>query len=215
MSGGIPFKIIKEKEKTFEDHRNYFNYVDDLNTWRLFKNGDEAAFIYIYKTYFEKLFQLGYQITNDKDLIKDCIQDLFIELREKRKRLSDTDSIRLYLFKAFRRKVIRHQQRQMKLYNKNISLEAAFPICLSIEEKIINRQMNEHQLARLNKAIQSLTAQQREIIYHFYYENLSYKEIADLMGFIHIKSARNLLYKVLDKLRGVLISLLCLILLIF
>ncbi|MDN3670426.1 hypothetical protein QWY93_13980 [Echinicola jeungdonensis] len=37
-----------------------------------------------------------------------------------------------------------------------------------------------------------------------YFEGLSYKEIADMMGFGHVRSARNLLYKAVNGLSSIL-----------
>ena len=54
---------------------------------------------------------------------------------------------------------------------------------------------------RLQKAIESLSERHREIIFLFFYEDLTYEEIREIQDFENIKSARNLLYKALKSLR--------------
>ncbi|NJM26145.1 MAG: hypothetical protein HC859_12305 [Bacteroidia bacterium] len=59
--------------------------------WDRFRNGDESMFQYIYSIYFDKLYNYGFQFTRNKELIEDCIQELFIELSDRRSFLSPVD----------------------------------------------------------------------------------------------------------------------------
>jgi len=173
---------------------------DEAAIWEAFKSGNESAFIYIYETYFDSLFVYGCQFTRNEDIVKDAIQDLFIELRKNRNRLGKTDSIKFYLYKSLKRAVIKACG---QWYNRceEINSEKAFGFCFSHEQILIERQLDEEKTKKLNKAIQSLSPRKREIIYYFYYEGLSYQQIQELMEMSHIRSARNLLYRAVDFLR--------------
>ena len=61
--------------------------------WQQFKNGDEKAFIWIYKTYFPILYNYARQFGLDPGFIKDQIQELYIYIRNNRKQLADVKSI--------------------------------------------------------------------------------------------------------------------------
>lgn len=77
-------------------------YKDEAAIWEAFKMGNESAFIFIYETYFDPLFIYGNQFTNNEDLVKDAIQDLFVEVRKNRRKLGRTDKwIAKCLNKAF------------------------------------------------------------------------------------------------------------------
>ena len=180
----------------------------DLMIWRRFKAGDESAFITIYERYVNVLFQLGIQFTPDDDLVKDCLQDFFIALRQKRQNLSDTDDIRLYLFKAFRRRLCAYLKKKTKFIDKREDIEHAtsFPIELAADEKIINAQFDDLQLQKLNNALQKLPSKEREALYYFYFQNMSYQEIAVIFNYDHVSSARRLMYKSLRKLRKLLLA---------
>ena len=168
----------------------------------IFKGGDEAAFIIIYQDYCNLLFNYGCQFCQDEELIKDCLQDFFVYLREKRKNLGDTTSIKLYLMKAFKRRVIDYLNKHQKQNKKQAEfLLFQFPIEMSSEDIYIKNQLEEEEIITLKKALESLDVKEREAIYYFYYEKLTYEQIAIILEFSHVSSARRLIYRALGKLR--------------
>ncbi len=174
----------------------------DSFLWEEFKLGDELAFINIYKKYANMLINYGCQFTKDRELVKDCLQDFFIYLRKSRKGLGRTNSIKMYLFKAFRRRVIDYLKKDTKTNRQSEAFSlVAFPVELCSESIYINRQIEVEQLNRLNKGLRCLNEKEREAIYCFYYECLSYEEIATILGYTHTHSARRLIYRALSKLR--------------
>ncbi len=173
----------------------------DGEIWQMFKNGHEGAFKFIYEKYAGQLLSYGIRLTGNREVIKDTIQDLFIELRNSRN-LSDTDCIKFYLLKALRFKIIhalKKQNGKNRLFRNHDGF--SFQIEVSHEVKIINRQIEEEKKERLERSLLKLNSRQREAIYYFYYENMSYAQVASLMGFANVKSVRNLIYKSLDIIR--------------
>ncbi len=176
----------------------------DREIWDDFKKGNESAFIFIYEKYFKPLFNYGLNFTKDRELALDCLQDMFIELREKRSAITDTDAIKPMLFKIFRRK-LNHYLKQQSKYKPTQSDAShhKFGFTLSAEQHIINRQINDEQIELLNRAILSLTITEREAIFHYYFENHSYQQIADIMGYTQVKTARSLVYKAIASLKRI------------
>lgn len=177
--------------------------ADDAVVWRLFKSGNESAFIKIYENNFDRLFAYGLRITKDRDLVKDAIQDLFIELRKGRNNLGNTDNIKFYLFKSLKRKIIKESGKWYANLE-DINDNYFFAFHFSHEQHLINRQIDEEQALKLDAAVKKLSPRKKEVIYYFFYEGLSYQQIQEIMGLENIKSARNLIYKALDFLREVL-----------
>ncbi|MFT5642064.1 MAG: RNA polymerase sigma factor (sigma-70 family) [Cyclobacteriaceae bacterium] len=167
--------------------------------WDSFRSGNDAAFDFIYQKYFDRLYNYGRQFTPHTAIVEDAIQELFIELRRRSSFLSPTDSILPYLYNAFRRKIIRLRDKELK--NQDFDISKSFEITVSVEDEIITNDLEKEDLQKLQSAIQELSPKYREIIYHFYYENLSYTEIQEVLGFDNVKSVRNLLYKALKSLR--------------
>lgn len=174
----------------------------DTDLWERFKQGDESAFIYIYKAYANPLFHFGCQFCTDREAVKDCLQDFFIYLRKNRAGFGATDSIRFYLLKSFKRKIIETVRKQSKTTEKKLRFTMEqFPVELSSEAKFIQQQMEMDMLADLNRALETLDNREREAIYYFYYQGLSYEQIAEIFEFSYISSARRLIYKALANLR--------------
>ncbi len=72
----------------------------DAELWSAFRQGDEAAFVDIYKTYVNKLYNYGTRFCRDHELVKDCLQDFFIYLRKNRETLGDTSYIKFSSFQG-------------------------------------------------------------------------------------------------------------------
>lgn len=180
-------------------HRKKLRDLSDKEIWNLFKSGDNLAFKYIYETYFDRLYNYGHQFTKNTELVEDTLQDLFIELYNRSSNLSSVDKILPYLYTAFRRKIIRYRDKMGKFTILD-SVES-FSVDSNVEDLIIENETNWEQEVVLRDALSRLTEKNREILYLFYYENLSYSEIKEIIGFENVKSVRNLLYKSINVLK--------------
>ena len=176
--------------------------LSDAEIWQKFRSGDEASFIHIYNKYFQSLYQYCHQFTSSPELVEDAIHDLFVELRQKRKTLVIKTSIRFYLLKSLKRKVIKLvKKRRKELFIHHQPKHVEFEVSFSIEQRLIESQIQLEQRQKLAEAIKKLTPRQREAIYYFFYENMSYAEIRELMEFTHIQAARNLMYRAIAELK--------------
>lgn len=177
---------------------SYYQKMNDASLWEAFKCGDEAAFKHIYDTQVYALYSYGHRITSDNGLVEDCLQDLFADLWEKKDRLSATSSIKFYLFKALRRRLLRKLIQGNRTKTDNFLED--FQITLSQEALLIAQQISRDQLERLSQAVEKLSKRQKEIIYLKYYENLSFEEIAATMS-ISVEATYNILSKAMKSLR--------------
>ncbi len=176
--------------------------LSDKLLWDSFKEGDELAFIKIYKNYSTQLFDYGCRYTADREMVRDCLHDFFLYLRKNRLGFSDTNSIKPYLFKAFRRRIVEYlKKNNYQLNLKEPSEYSPFNVESSIESVYINKQVYAEQLERLSKALSSLDSKGRKAIYYFYFKGLSYEQIAELLKFSHVSSARRVMYRSLRQLR--------------
>jgi RNA polymerase sigma factor (sigma-70 family) len=176
--------------------------LPDTELWRAFKSGDEAAFIQLYNQFAGPLFNYGCQFCQDREMVKDCLQDFFIYLRKNRSGFNDTAFIKMYLFKAFRRRIVDYLRKHRKeRQHSGESLYFQFPVELSSENIYIDNQFEEQQIRRLNDALNALDAKEREAIYYFYFQGLGYEQIAEIFNFSHVSSARRLMYRGLAQLR--------------
>lgn len=174
----------------------------DQSVWTAFKQGDESAYIFIYRKYFKDLINYGHQFTKNDQLLEDCVQDLFIDLKKNRQNLTNKNtSIKFYLFKSLKRRIIEYRKKDERLASEDIEKHVDFEVVLPIETLIVERQLKEEKIRELGKAMELLTTRQREVLYYMFHVGLSYEEIRDIMGFEHVRSVRNVFYKALSGLK--------------
>lgn len=175
----------------------------DMELWDSFRAGNESAFITIYSTYFDELYLYGKRFVKQEQFLKDIIQDLFISLRKNRATLGKTDAIKFYLFKSLKRRIVKEEKRWI-YQTEQLPEDFQFDVYFSPEQMLIDRQISEENAVRINLALQQLSPRKKEVIYYFFFEELSYSQIQEIMKLDNIKSVRNLVYKALDFLREVL-----------
>jgi RNA polymerase sigma factor (sigma-70 family) len=179
--------------------------TSEEDLWRSFRDGSEPAFATLYRTYFYVLYAYGYHIAREEELVKDCIQNLFIELWKSRRNLSDTTSIKFYLLKAMRRKVVQAiRQKTPYLSTDDLSDFDDLPVAFSPEFDLIADQTSAEQREKLLHAINQLTNRQKEAVVLLYIEGLSYAEVASLMS-LKVRSVYNLIHEALEALKKLLI----------
>lgn len=174
---------------------NSYSCLNDKELWSKLINGDEDALAFIYNTYFPALYKYGMKIFTESGVVKDCIHDLFAALWFSRERLSDTDSIKYYLFASLKRRIVRHSR--PGLLHRLLETAVSTP---SVEQTIIEEQSSQERSKKLEKVIKKLPKRQKEILYLRYYEGLSTQETADIMS-LSIDSTYVLLSKALNYLR--------------
>lgn len=186
-------------------HRTDINDKDrDLALWTSFKNGESQAFAKIYDTFFPILYNYGLQFTQDKEIIKDVIQDLFIDINERKSRLGEVKNIKFYLFKGLKRRLIALlDKRHLPNFPNLLKVLPSFAISTTREQEIILEETEKNKYIALEKAYEQLSERQREVLIYYFYEGLTYEEISELMGFSKVEHARKLVYRSILKLRSI------------
>ncbi len=173
---------------------------EDKYIWADFKNDENQALSYIYNQNIDFLFCYGKKFTIDEDFILDMIQDLFCDLIKYRKTLSETDNIRLYLIKSFRRKLIGGIASRKKLVKLD-SIDNLEPeIVFSIEEEMIMDEVQSRRNMFLRQGLKELNIKQREVIYYKFTLGYDYDQISEIMA-ITYDSARQLVSRGINSLK--------------
>lgn len=167
--------------------------------WDEFRKGSKMALETIYEDNYASLYHYGQKFTQDNDLIKDLIHELFIELIDSGLSLSRTDNIRYYLLKSLRNKLLRQLSEKLKFTNK-LTGSADFNLVDSIESQLIKNEVEEQLRNQVTTAIKKLSVKQQEIIYLRFYSDISYQEIATLFD-VNIQTVRNLMSRAINSLK--------------
>lgn len=143
------------------------------------KEGSKTAFLDIYYENYKTLFSYGFSLTGDKELTKDCIQDMFLEIWNTRISINgDVQNVRSYLCTWLRRKISRIKSRISKERYLHSCSEDHDDNISSYETLLIAFQDDKEKKERLMRALSHLTKKQLEIIRYKFFENLSYEAIA-------------------------------------
>lgn len=171
----------------------------DDQIWRSFKGGDKTAFAALYRIYAGALLNYGNRISWDRTLVEDSIQDLFFELWNTRERITEPNSIKLYLFKALRYKI--HRNIKSNDFTNTLDLELFENLASpSHESKLIRFEVQSEQMENLRTLIKQLPKRQQEAINLRYYHDFSNEEIAKIMG-VNYQSAANFIFQAICKLK--------------
>lgn len=173
----------------------------DFFNWKQIENNDPIGLEEIYERYSSELFSLGMSIIQDQELVTDCIQEVFLNLWNYRLTIKKIDNLKLYLFKCLRNRIykeIKEEKRKIQFNTQQVSE----PLLLvdTLENELIKDQVDQEKAARLLLAMKTLSPRQREVIRHFFFDNQSYEEIAEMMG-INVQSVYTLAWKAISRLK--------------
>jgi len=189
-------KPLKNQNRNTKDQS-----LDDSTLWMSFKKGNDLAFSILYNKYVQRLYSYGMHSCRDKDLVLDCLQELFTLLWDRREKLSEVNCVNYYLFKSFRRLLMNRLTVGRKFL---ISLSDrdsyGFNFSPSQEDTLIEEEWETERNKKLRNSLHSLTKRQREAIYLKFFNQLSYHEVAAIMD-LHVDSVYNLISKSIDLLR--------------
>lgn len=173
----------------------------ELVIWQKLKQGDPQALDHFYDTYIQSMYNYGRKITDHEAVIKDCIQDLFVDIWKNRQTLPYPRSPRFYLLKALRYKIIYQLKKEKRqLHTAYLSQEKVTAQVPSYEFDLIAKQLSEEKKQYLLKGLNKLSHRQREAIVLKFYEELNYEEIAAIMG-INSQSVYNLIHQSIHQLK--------------
>lgn len=169
----------------------------DTQLWHQLLKGDSAALSIIYQKNASFLSAYGYKLTANREIVNDAIQDVFVNLWQKRNQLPEVKNIKAYLLKSLRNRILRI------LETRNLNGNGEQPhqaVQDSYENHLIQEELTKENLRKLHQSIQKLPTRQKEVINLRYYQNLTTEEIAEVLN-INYQSVSNLLYKGIKTLK--------------
>jgi RNA polymerase sigma factor (sigma-70 family) len=187
---------------------------EDLLLWKEFLDGNTDAFADLMRLHYQDLFDYGSRFTKDEELIKDRIQELFLESWAERQVIVETTFVKYYLLTLLRKKLTGRAGRRRHRQSGGRGQKAERPIGSRDElqfESIFSvgslpdiRLPREEYLAglsrKMRKVLLSLSKRQQEIIYLRWYVEADVGDIAGIMA-LEGPTVDNLLQEAIRKLR--------------
>ena len=188
-------------ENNYTNKSPYLN--TDVQTSELlsnFINGDTAAFSKLYNLHVNLLYNYGCKLTTDVELLKDCIQDVFIKIYNKRTELDTVANFKSYIIISLKNKLCDESRKRVNL--SDVAVEELDVVSSdNIERDYID---NENEILNnvfVTKILDQLSPRQRKAIILYYIEEKKYEEICVLME-MNYQSVRNLIHRGISKMRS-------------
>ncbi len=172
---------------------------EDKKLYRRFLNGDNESFEHIMNKYMEKIIYFIYKFIKSMDVAEDLAQDVFVYILMNKERYDSKYSLKAYLYTIAKSKTLNYIKRENKItYLKDNDY-------LFNEEEIEDIIFDKEQSQNLKNAIDNLPEPQNQIIYLADIEELSYKEICNILN-ISLSQVKTLIYRGRRKLKKILMK---------
>jgi RNA polymerase sigma-70 factor (ECF subfamily) len=143
------------------------------------------------------LYGYGLKLEGRTDLVRDAIQEVFLNLWKYRHTLSENTTALPYLLKCLRNELFRIQKKHAPS-KKNLYP----PDSLHFKpEEIDDDQLEKKEKKIIAQALNSLPSRQKEILYLRFFGNLRYQEISSILD-INYQSVVNQSFRAISKLRN-------------
>lgn len=152
----------------------------------MYAQGEDLAFDELLRRYKQKLYNYIYQVVQNREVAEDIFQDTFTKVivNIRQNRYQEMGRFVGFIFRVAHNLIIDYY-RQEQLANTLTDGDAGYDIFNnqelsdpSFEDRIAETQiMND-----VRRLIRFLPANQQEIVQMRYYQNKSFKEIADILG---------------------------------
>jgi RNA polymerase sigma-70 factor (ECF subfamily) len=177
--------------KTDINHDNHKAHMDEQDLLRRYVAGDKDAFQELVTRYKDQLYAFLRRFLNQPQLVEEAFQETFLQLYRSRKTFERDRPLRPWLFTIAANKArdaLRKQQRQ-----ETVSISAmAEPTDLSIDDVMNSLRSYEitpydeatktEQAEKVRQIIGDMPANLREILLLAYFEQFSYKQMADMLS---------------------------------
>ena len=133
-------------------------------------------------------------------MVKDCVQDVFVDIWTYKSKLNEVVSVKAYLLSSVRKRIARLHQRE-HIFSKIKDVDTVeFLFDFSIEDQLIADETMAMKVNQLNKLINALTPRQKEALYLRYHQGLSLEQVAEVLN-MNYQSTKNLLHRAIIQLK--------------
>ena len=175
---------------------DYTNFTDEALATLLTK-GDRQAYAVIFERYSRLLIAHAYKMLQDKESAADTVQDLMLNLWDKRTQLNSNLSLGGYLYTGLRNRIFNAMAHRKVMEKYADSILSYMEGTHAYSDELLK----ESELsALLHKEISALPEKMREVFILYKMEELSYSQIAERLG-ITDRTAKQQVYNAVKILK--------------
>jgi RNA polymerase sigma-70 factor (ECF subfamily) len=149
------------------------------------KEGNENALAELIDRYEAKLLRYGQRFlgAQNPDALREAVQDIFISMYQNIEGFDVKQRFSPWIYRIAHNAFVDllRQKTRQPLYLFDFDTVLSHAVDTSHADSVVKEKENAEARVLLEKGLDKLSAQQREIIVLYYFEELSYKEIADVL----------------------------------
>jgi len=154
------------------------NNATDNHLMEQVRDGKVEKLAIIFERYHVMLYNFFLRLTYNRSLSEDLVQDVFIRVLKYRSSYQGQDKFTIWLYKIARNTHIDYLRKRKDIVSLDEQLDKIASQGPSPPEKAEQAQ----EIARLSQALAKLPLKKREVLILSRFQDLKYKEIAELFG---------------------------------
>jgi RNA polymerase sigma factor (sigma-70 family) len=183
-----------------EKIKSFGNKISDSTLWSRLKAGDEESFSILFERYYGPLVNYGKTLSSIDDAVKDCVQDVFVDIWKYSANLDVAIVVKAYLFSCVRNRIGRLHKRDHIFSHLKEMDSFDFLFDFSTEDQLIADETMLAKIKNLNDFINNLPERQKEALYLRYHQGLTVEQVAEVLN-MNYQSTKNLLHRAISSLR--------------
>jgi len=171
----------------------------------LVQSGQSVLFSTLVKRYEEKMKRYARKFLSDDDDKKDIVQEIFIKAYVNIKSFDTKRKFSSWLYRIAHNELVNNLKKKNKSFLPLFDLDTFSPHYYFNNDKANENIDRKNTMELIDKCFDELNAKYKEPVVLYYLENLSYKEIADVMSIpvstvgIRIKRAKKMMKSIFEK----------------
>ncbi len=157
------------------DHGGTVAMRSDGELAAAFREGDDRAFALLYERHKRTLYAFAARMLGNGDAARDIVQDAFVKVFERRRQLNNPGSFRSWLFAIGRNQCVSY----LRENRKRSPLDEVSDDAIAIAPEASARDAEED-VRLIRRAIIRLKIEYRDVLILREYQDLSYREIAEI-----------------------------------
>ena len=182
---------------------NNDNNINESFLIEKIRQGEEFAFEYIFKCYYNRLCLFAQKYVKDSQTAEGVVLRIFERVWEKREQISISQSFSSYLFQSVYHECLNHLNSFSHRQKPTHSIYQYLEDHRGPDYHFLSRFYAQELEEKIKHGIHNLPEKCRDIFYMSRYEDLSHKEIAEKLD-ISVRTVENQIGIALEKLRKVL-----------
>lgn len=166
--------MVAQENKKHDDKK-------DAQIARMVQEGQKELFGILIDRYEEKLKRYGWRFLNMKEDVEDIVQNVFIKAFKNIRSYNTKKKFSPWIYRIAHNEFVNKIESKSRSPLRFFDPDTILPHLVSEEEKSTDKYTKKELFKAMENCLDDLKPKYREPIYLYYFEDLSYEEISDII----------------------------------